>query len=420
MKIDSKKVLIIYSLLYLSLLAGFYFNEDFGLGYIVDYSFDKYMADFFDKNFSETFLNFDELERKNAHSPIFIIFFLILQKISFSETFARFINLHLSLLIPYFFYLSLKLKYQFKLNDIKILLPTVIFLSPYFRSASVWLGSENISLIFLSICIYYFLKYENSKKKDLSYIILTTLFLALAAYMRPIYSLFSIYFFARFYFDLKFSSKLLSYIFLNLLLSFPAIYYVFILDVNFLSMFIFEGMELSNFINQFSITITILFFYSIPFLLINFKKNFEKNNFKIENLILSIIFLILLVFYFDYSVPYGGGIFYMLSIFTFKNYYLFYIFSLLSFSVFILMFINSAKGKDRIFDLILILALILLEIDQVYFHETYDPLLYFVYFLLIKNRIYLSFSEKLTNKKYILLGSFGLSFYVLSVLKTFI
>ena len=217
MKIDSKKVLIIYSLLYLSLLVGFYFNEDFGLGYIVDYSFDKYMADFFDKNFSETFLNFDELERKNAHSPIFIIFFLILQKISFSETFARFINLHLSLLIPYFFYLSLKLKYQFKLNDIKILLPTVIFLSPYFRSASVWLGSENISLIFLSICIYYFLKYENSKKKDLSYIILTTLFLALAAYMRPIYSLFSIYFFARFYFDLKFSSKLLSYIFLNLL-----------------------------------------------------------------------------------------------------------------------------------------------------------------------------------------------------------
>ena len=78
MKINSKKVLIIYSLLYLSLLAGFYFNEDFGVGYIIDYSFDKYVADFFDKNFSETFLNFDELERKNAHSPVFIIFFLIL------------------------------------------------------------------------------------------------------------------------------------------------------------------------------------------------------------------------------------------------------------------------------------------------------------------------------------------------------
>ena len=45
MKINSKKVLIIYSLLYLSLLAGFYFNEDFGVGYIVDYSFDKYIGD---------------------------------------------------------------------------------------------------------------------------------------------------------------------------------------------------------------------------------------------------------------------------------------------------------------------------------------------------------------------------------------
>jgi len=423
MKINLKKVLIIYSLLYLSLLAGFYFNEDLGSGYIMDYSFDKYIADLFDKNFSETFLNYDELERKNAHSPVFIIFFFILQKISFSETFARFINLHLSLLIPYFFYLSLKLKYQFKFNDIKILLPTVIFFSPYFRSASNWIGSENISLIFLSICIYYFLKYENSKKKEFWYIFLTTIFIALAAYIRPIYSLFSIYFFVRFYLDLKLSTKLLYYILTNILLSLPAIYYVFILKVNFFIIHLGHVINLSRFVNQFSIIISIIFFYSIPFLLPNIKNQFKLSFIKIENIILSIIFLYFLIFYFNYDswfdyITYGGGIFFKISLLIFNNNYLFYFFSLISLNVLFVMFFIKARNKDKFVDLILLLILIFLELDPFIYHETYDPLLYFIFFLLIKNKIYLNFTKKLTNKKFILLILFSISFYVLSIFKT--
>ena len=89
-------------------------------------------------------------------------------------------------------------------------------------------------------------------------------------------------------------------------------------------------------------------------------------------------------------------------------------------NIFIFIFFDSIKNKHTIFDLVLLLTLFLLDIDGVFYHETYDPLLYFVYFLLIKNTIYLNFTKKFTNEKFILLGLFSTSFYILSILKTFI
>ena len=426
MNIDSKKINIIYLLLYFSLLVGFYFNEDFALGYKTDYFRYKDFIPLFEKDFLNSLLNFDK-SFLGFPSPIYIIFFSFLEQISFNDTIARLITLHLSLLIPFFFYLSLKTKYDFKINDIKILLPTIIFFSPYFRSASIWLGNENISLIFLSISLYFFLKYEKTDEKKLSYIFLNTLFLALAAYIRPNYSLFGIYFFIRYYFDLNFSYKLLFYIFVNILLSFPAIYYVFVLKIDFFSQFLTRGdrdvlldFTLPGFINQFSITLTILFFYSIPFLLSDIKNNFKVNNIKITNLVLSVIFLFLLIFYFDYNLHYGGGIFYKLSDQIFGNNYLFYLFSLISFNTLAIIFFDPDKNKNWIFDIVLLIILILLEMDGVFFHETYDPLIYFVFFLLVKNKFYLNFSKKFTINKLIFISFFSISFFMLSVLKSII
>ena len=323
MNISSRNVHTIYIFLYFSLLVGFYFGEDFVLGYKSDYSLYKIIVS--EKDFLHFFLNY---KFTGLPVPIYLVLLSFLEKISFNEIFTRLIFLHFSLLIPFFLYLCLKIKYEFKANDIKILLPTIIFFSPYFRSASIWLGSENISLIFFSISLYFFLRYEKTEKKKLSYIILNTFFLALAAYIRPNYSLFGIYFFIRYYFDLNISYKLLFYIFINILLSFPAIYYIFVFNVDYASQFLLRGdrdvlldFTLPGFINQFSITLSILFFYSIPFMLPNIKQSFQMNNFKTINLVLSIIFLFLLIFYFNYNLIYGGGIFYKLSILIFGNNY---------------------------------------------------------------------------------------------------
>ena len=417
MNINSRNIYIIYLFLYFSLLLGFYFNEDFGLGYRTDYSVLRMYVSLFEKDFINTLLNFDKLE--TSHSPIYYIFFLLLEKISFSDTFLRLINLHISLLIPYFFYLCLKTKYIFKKENFYILIPCIVFFSPYFRSSSIWPASENLSLLFLLISFYFFLKYDAIKEKNLSNILLNAVFLACAAYFRPIYALFSIYFFLRFYLDLKLSTKLLYYLLINILLSFPALYYLFILNVDFITMHIGHEMNVSRFINQFSITISIIFFYSIPFLLTSVGDILKSSLFKVENIILSIIFTYLLIYHFNYDLTYGGGIFYKVSLLIFDNNYLFYFFSLIALNLLFLILSNNLKVKDKISNLVLLLILIFLEPDRIFYHETYDPLLYFVFFLLLKSRFYLNFAEKLTNKKFILLILFSISFYVLSIVKMF-
>ena len=255
------------------------------------------------------------------------------------------------------------------------------------------------------------------KRKIFSNIFLNVLFLACAAYFRPIYAVFSIYFFLRYYLDLKFSNKLLYYILINALLSFPALYYVFVLDVNFFLIHINQNVELSSFVNNFSICISIILFYSIPFLLANINNNLKLSIFRIENIVLLIIFTYLLIYYFNYNVLYGGGIFYKISLLIFNNNYLFYFFSLIAFNILLVVLFFNKNTKDTISDITLFLTLILLEPDRFIYHETFDPLLYLVFFLLIKSKIYLNFIQKLTNKKFILLILFSISFYALSILK---
>ena len=126
----------------------------------------------------------------------------------------------------------------------------------------------------------------------------------------------------------------------------------------------------------------------------------------------------MLINYFNYNLNYGGGIFYKTSLIIFKNNYFFYFLSLIGFNVlFSTLFLNF-NNKDKISDFILFVVLILLEIDVIFYHETYDPLLYFIFFLLVKSKFYVNFSEKFTVNKLILISLFSMSFFVLSVLRS--
>ena len=149
----------IFLLLYISLLIGFFFNEDFIL-YKVDHFIHLDIINRFNNNFLHSLLNFNNqnLLFTTAHSPFFYIVFLFIKKISFSnDLIFRLVNLHISLLLPYIFYLILKIKDNIGNDKIKFLLPGLIFISPYFRSGSIWIGSENISLIFLFASFYFYL-----------------------------------------------------------------------------------------------------------------------------------------------------------------------------------------------------------------------------------------------------------------------
>ena len=235
--------------------------------------------------------------------------------------------------------------------------------------------------------------------------------------------MFSIYFFLKFYYNIKFSKNLIYYILLNILLSLPAFYYIFILEVNFFGeAFLANGMGFVNQINQFAITISIIFFYSIPIILNNYKNYLDIKNYKIINLIFSIIFIYLVITYFNYEerffeMVYGGGIFYKFSNLIFKSNYFFYLIVFISFNILVISVFKDTKNIDKFLNFILLLVLIFLEPDGFYFHETYDPLLYIVFLLLINSQQFSQFVEKLNFKNLIILFSFGIIYYCASIIK---
>ena len=419
MKINSKRIVYVYISLYLTLLIGFYFNEDFAGGYKVDYLIYKNISNAFILDLKNSLLFYEKFGIDT--SPIFILLLTYIYKILTNDTFIRFLNLNFSLILPYLFFLCLKIKYGNTNKYLLSLLPAIIFISPYFRSSSIWVGPENLSIIFFLASVYFFLRHEN-EKQNLSFILLNVFFLALTAYIRPIYSLFSIYFFLKFYCNIKFSKNLIYYILFNILLSLPAFYYIFILEVNFFGVALADGIGFVNHINQFAITISIIFFYSIPIILNNYKNYLDIKNYKIINLIFSIVFIYLVITYFNYEerfgeIVYGGGIFYKFSNLIFKSNYFFYLIVFISFNILAISVFKDNKNIDKFLNFILLLVLVFLEPDGYYFHETYDPLLYFVFLLLINSQQFLLFVEKLNFKNLIILFSFGIIYYSSSITK---
>ena len=408
---------LIYSVLYTSLLFGLFINEDLTIGYKLDHFIHLQIIEKFDRNFTETLLNFNKVDT-SSHSPVFYIVYMLLKKISLSnELLLRIINLHISLLIPYLFYLILKIKDISNRNILIGLIPGIFFLSPYFRSGSLWIGSENISIVFLFTSFYYYLSFKNKDNKKFNLIVLNIVFLSIAAYLRPIYSLFSLYFFLSLFKDLNETKKIFHYILINLFLAFPAFYYIFILKIDFISLHISqEPISISRFINQFSLVVSILLFYSTSFIVFNFK-NLIKSSYKVTNLILFSIYIFILINYFNYTIPYGGGVFYRISSLIFLNNYFFYFVSGLGFIFVKIILIDNFKSKININDIILFLVLLFLEIDRIIYHETYDIIIYPIFFIFFKNYYFSNFFENFTKNKLIFLYCFSFLLLLMNFVK---
>ena len=361
--------------LILSLGLGFLLGENSTGGAYIDYSNQKNIAKQFAFNFNYTFFNYDNYSSR--HSPILIILLSFFEKINTPDFLIRFSFLILNLLLPLVFFKILVEKFGKQNKNIYILLVGLIFLSPTFRSLSIWPDSRILGLTIFSFSILYYLKFENSKNSK--FIIYNILLYTLASYISPNFAIFSIYFFYKYLIYFKSYKKILYIIILNILLSIPAIYYIFVLDINFLNKSAAIGFSTGqniifvNIFNNILITFTIIFFYLFPFLIIKIF-DFRKNKI-LKNLIYSILISIILLYFFDYNYQLsGGGIFLKFSNAFFGNNYFFYFICFLS--IFVLL--NSILfNKDNI----LIFLLIILNNPQyTIYHKYFDPFLLLILF----------------------------------------
>ena len=276
----------IYILIYFTLLISFIFNIDISGGPSKDLEYTLKQVYLFEINFLDSFLNYHQIEFPNRLSPIYISLLTFSKMLIGDLGVIRFIFINIIFFSQLYFYKSLKiLFYDLEYNK-KILftLSSVILISPNFQSNTIWIESSMFGLIFFLIGNYYFLK--NFKKFNVKNVYLNIIFIAVAAYFRPSYCLFAIFYFYKYFNNFKNEISFVKIIFVNIILAFPAIYYVFIKGVFFIN---FGGLS-SNYFDKIAIISSIIFFHSIPFMLV------KKQKLNLNFLIISIFCSILIFF----------------------------------------------------------------------------------------------------------------------------
>ena len=178
---------LFFSFFSTTLFVSFFIGENSAGGAKYDHLVTSEYILLFSNNIKENLLIYDP--KTNPHLPFF---YIILGKLLnlFSLEILRFFYLLISLTLPVVFYKILKLKFKSSDKNILFIISLLIFLSPYFRSSAVWLTNDNLTLILLSLSIYYFFKTEKFKSKNINHILKCFIFLALAAYLRQNFILF--------------------------------------------------------------------------------------------------------------------------------------------------------------------------------------------------------------------------------------
>ena len=371
-QIKNNSQILSFIILYSTVIFGFYLDENITSGPKLDFYHMLKQVSEFENNFLETLLNYDQIEHHTRISPIFVLIIFFFKKVFTDMDILRFFFLNILILNQFFFYLCLRELYSKFISTKKLfLISLVIFISPSFRANIIWPESAMLGLLFFLIGLYFFLK--NNNQFNTKNVVLNILFVALASYIRPSYCLFAIYFFLDLLIKKKNIKIILLSISLNVLLSLPAIYYVFFLKI----FFITSGGLSFNYFNKIGIILSIIFFHLFPFLIYKqFNLNFLKNT---KIILVSLIVSIFIILNFDYRLDYsGGGILLHFSNFIFDNNFLFYFF------VPILIFLTiELINKNKLNNFIIILILLLITPQYHIFHKYYDPLVIVLAFTLI-------------------------------------
>ena len=372
---EKKKYLFLIFILYLTLLSGFFFEEDLISGASIDYT--KILANklsLFRSDFFYYFKNYGELDLR--HSPIFQIFHIIFLNTFDNDIVFRIVNIHLNLLIVLIFYFCLKIKIKKNI----LILTSVIFIIPSFRSYSIWPDSFLCGFIFFILSVYFLLKFiETTKNRKRYYAYMNIFALSLSSYLSPNFAVFSIFYLYIFHDYFKISKSLIKIILLNCLLSLPAVFFLFIMGNNFLDLDASTWIKsqttfsLSNLANKIILLPTIFVVYFIPFLIVDFNKTKIFYLSQIKKLkyyhYLIIILPMMMWKYLSYEeingVLGGGGLFY--NLLKFFNLFEFYLSIISSISIFIILLFILNSLKSTIFIICLMLSNPQLTIYMAYF-----------------------------------------------------
>tara|TARA_Y100000590_G_scaffold163945_1_gene187888 strand:+ start:7148 stop:8395 length:1248 start_codon:yes stop_codon:yes gene_type:complete len=410
-KISNKSSIFLFVTLYATLLIGFFLGEDSTGGAFADYLNQKRIAKNFALNFFDSFLNYGSGNESSRHSPVLVILLSIFEKLKLNDLVIRLINLQIAPICSIIFYNCLKLKFPNVKKEYILLFSAIFFLSPTIRSLSIWPDSRIYGLTFFILSVYFFLNFQNKKK--LTFAIYNVVLLSISSYFSPNFSVFSVYFFVNYLIYYKISKDIFLIFFLNIALAFPAFYYLFVLDINFLKVPAIDVplIQRFNLSNKIILISSIFLFYYIPFLaLYENKLKFFKKIFNYKSLLITLLFSFLLIYFFSYEQRFtGGGIFFHISNLIFNN-------NLLLFLIFYFSFLLIIEiSKQNIKNLSIFILVLCSNPQLTIYHKYYDPLFWILLLLLMS--IKLNLSKIFDLKNIFIFYLFSLSLLLISLFK---
>ena len=410
-----KKKIIIYILFTITLFIGLYFKENSSGGAKIDFLFLLNYIKNFSFDFQYGLTQF--LEGKRIHSPVYYIIIGFFLNIFNSILILKIIYILVCSLFPFIFYSILKNKYY--LDNIYIFyLSLIIFLSPYFRSSGIWLLGDNLSIIFFSLSVLFYVKSINNKK-EINYF-LCILFLILCSYIRYYYSVFIIFYLINFFKNV--STKLFIKLLLEcLILAIPAILYFLyaVFYYEFLDLILKKGSV--NFLQNSLIILSIIFFYILPIIFFEVKNIFFYQKLNIKYFV-SLLIIALIIFLFDKYLNsnlivfdqklYGGGGGVFIKLFLLLN--INTTIGMLFISVLSLLILDYFFKEDRFNNYLLLIILLFCFPLSVIYQKYLDPFFIILFFGLINSKKIkdLILKEKINLK---LLFSYALIFLITSI-----
>ena len=107
--LKQNKTFLIFLFLYLSLIFGFYIDENLNYGAIGDWLHtDKPVIEALSVDIEKTLLSYKDFGHR--HSPLYLIFLSFFHKLGLSLDSIRFLHLNLSIFLVYYFYKCLTFK----------------------------------------------------------------------------------------------------------------------------------------------------------------------------------------------------------------------------------------------------------------------------------------------------------------------
>ena len=348
----------------------------------------------------------------SARTPLVYIFHKLFNPFVGNEIVFKRSVFIMSLMIPVLFYISLKQKFKKEENLLLVLISSIIFLSPYFRTSSYWALEEHFGLISLLLSFLFlnkFLNNSNNLWQNYYQLFLTIFFSSICIYFDQKLVIIPLICFA----EIMLSNKSLKLKFFSLLL-----YFIFSLPFIYLIVLwggllpprdaLGRGVGNKLFFYHLGYALTIVAFYLLPLLLFKSEnllkliKDFfsqRKSHYLISTFL---IYLIYLLFFHDYSEEglIGKGFIHKTAILFFQDILFQKLFIYLSFFfswIVILIYLSDSIKNKLILSYFFLLSIAVFPLMQEYF----DPLIILMAFTFFDTKFFLNYKKSIFLYSYL-------------------